>query len=134
MSTIVEVEATDVIKLIAQYLMENGLHRSLEVLQQETSCSLNSVDDIEGFVADIHAGRWDVVLQAISSHNLPPSVLIALYEQIVLEMVELGDMNVARAILSRTPVLLSLKIDDPERYLKLEHMLQKPFFDARYDF
>mmetsp|Transcript_1804 Transcript_1804/g.4015 ORF Transcript_1804/g.4015 Transcript_1804/m.4015 type:complete len:513 (-) Transcript_1804:508-2046(-) len=126
-----EIEATDVIKIILQFCKENGLNESFNTIQNECQVSLNTVDSLENFVSDINAGRWDVVLPTVAQLKLPRSKLEDLYEQIVLEMVELREIDTARAMLRQTQVFQRMKADDPERYIRLEHLCGRTFFDAR---
>jgi hypothetical protein len=57
---------------------------------------------METFVADIHAGRWDLVLGQVSSLQLPREKLVCLYEQVVIELLEAREVELAREVAHRT--------------------------------
>jgi WD40 repeat-containing protein SMU1 len=125
----VEVESADVIRLIIQFLKENGLTTSLRALQEETQVSLNTVDNMETFTADILNGRWEAVLTSLSSLRLSANALMSVFEQMVIEMAELRELDTARALMRTAPALLTMKAEYPQRFHKLEQISQRTYFD-----
>lgn len=111
---IVEIDAADTVRLVMQFLREAGLSKSLRVLQEEANLSLNMVDDLPTFTADLLAGRWDAVLPQVASLALPPALVMGIYEQVVRELAESGrDAAAARTLLKGALPLLMLKAEEP---------------------
>ena len=115
----IEIESRDVIKLVLQFLQENNLTRSLRTLQTESNVPLNSVENLESFVTNIYTGRWEIVLSQLSLMKLPSGKLASIYEQVVFELLEVGEMELAKEILRSTEPLILLKREEPQRFLKI---------------
>ena len=90
-----DVDAADVVKVVLQFLKENSLTASLQTLQDESQVALNTVENLDGLVADVQQGRWDAVMSTIATLKLSPKLLEELYEQLVLEMLELRELDTA---------------------------------------
>jgi hypothetical protein len=127
----VEVAAADVVKVVAQFLKENQLTESLRALQEEAQVALNTVDDVEAFVGDVQQGRWDTVMQVVSTMRLPQGLLFEIYEQLVLDMLEMRELDTARHVLRTSAPMAALREAQPERHARLESIASRPFFDAR---
>jgi WD40 repeat-containing protein SMU1 len=125
------VESADVIRLILQFCKENGLHRTLQTLQEESRVSLNTVDSLDGLVSDVNHGRWDMVLQSASYLSLPSDVQQDLYTQVILELAELKDLETAQHLMRETAPMVEMKQETPERWIRLEAQIKKSHFDPR---
>eukprot|EP01133_Synstelium_polycarpum_P015314 gene15314-18143_t len=93
-------------------------------MQEETGVALNTIEKRDKFLEDVRAGRWDQVLVEMSHIRLTPPRLIDLYEQIVAEMIQRGELDLAKTLLRKTEPMNQLKLGHIDRYLRLEHCLQ----------
>lgn len=66
-----EIDSKDVIRLMLQFMKENNLIESAKILQKESGVALNSVDNIDNFISDIHQGKWENILPTVSEIALP---------------------------------------------------------------
>lgn len=126
-----EVESADVVRVVLQFLQENGLSSSVAALQEESGVSLNATHDIDGLIAHTLGGHWDRVLAAVGHMRLPSPLLSDLYEQVVIELLELREIETARQLLRSAPALLAMKKSHEKRFARLESLTARPFFEPR---
>ena len=125
-----EIAPSDVVQLVLQYLHEHQLYASLRAVQEETQVGLNAVTDVDKLRHSVEQGQWDVVLSSTLAMRLPSSLLVDLYEQLALELLELRDVDTAKALMRNAPALSeSMRKEQPSRFLRLEHLSNKPHFD-----
>jgi WD40 repeat-containing protein SMU1 len=74
-----EIDGGDVVRVLLQFLRENGLERAAAALSDESGVALNSLPDGgAAFASDVGAGRWEAALAALAPLKLPPSALAPL--------------------------------------------------------
>ncbi|KAF1743387.1 hypothetical protein MXB_6, partial [Myxobolus squamalis] len=103
---------------------------SLNAIQEETGITLNAISDIDSFIKNIHEGHWDIVLQTLKNLKLSNKSLMELYEQMIIELIEMREIAAARSLLRQTDPMDLLKQILPLRYLKLENLLSKTYFES----
>ncbi|KUF87850.1 pectate lyase D [Phytophthora nicotianae] len=124
-----EVDSSDAIRLILQFLRENRLFGAMRALQEESQVSLNAVESVDALASDISHGRWDRVLQQTKALECSTTAMMDLYELVALDMMEAQESDVAVQLLRTTPVMATMKQTQPERYLRLEKLAQRVIFD-----
>lgn len=125
-----EIESADVIKLLLQFCKENNLTESWKALSTETKVCMNVVDNVDLFLLDIQNGKWDSVLSQLNTMSLPKEKLEMIYEQVVFEMLESGERELAREIVREAEPFRQMKTAQPERYLKLEYLCKRALLNA----
>ncbi|KAF1772168.1 G-protein beta WD-40 repeat [Phytophthora cactorum] len=124
-----EVDSSDAIRLILQFLRENRLLGAMRALQDEAQVSLNAVESVDSLASDISHGRWDRVLQQTKALECSAATMMDLYELVALDMMEAQECDVAVQLLRNTPAMVTMKQTQPERYLRLEKLAQRAIFD-----
>ncbi|KAH8066615.1 hypothetical protein JL722_1062 [Aureococcus anophagefferens] len=115
----VEIDASDVVRLVLQFLKEHGLSSSAAELERESGVLVNAVEAKGRLVGDVRSGRWDAVLPALASVELPAEAAAAVHEHACYELCDAGEGDVARELL-RHKTLQKLRGAEPERFLRLE--------------
>ena len=68
-------------------------------------------------------------MSTIATLKLSPKLLEELYEQLVLEMIELRELDTAKQLLRGAEPMAALRASKPERHAALEALASRPYFD-----
>jgi WD40 repeat-containing protein SMU1 len=117
----VTISNEDVIRIMMQFCAENGLMNTLSSFHSETGVTLNSVDNCSSLLANVRAGEWDAVLTIVAPLQLSYETLVALHEQVIMELLESGAKEIAKELMICEP-LVSLKHQQLSRWRKLDHL------------
>jgi WD40 repeat-containing protein SMU1 len=108
-----EIDSADVIRIMLQFMKENNLRESMRALSSESGVSLNTIESVDSFLSDIYQGKWDSVLAQVNNLKISRDKLYLLYEQVIFELLEIGDRNCAKELLNSTEVMQTMKSDQP---------------------
>lgn len=116
-----EIPSSQILMLIQQFLQENNLTESLTTLQQESKVYYKSTTFLNHFTT----GNYLECLRDISTCSINPRILVDLYENIVMDWIEEGQVAGARMLLTQTEPMILLRESDSVRYLELEGRLTR---------
>lgn len=119
------IESSDVIRLILQFLQENNLTTAYDALRKESQVNLNTVSDPKTILDSILKGRWDQVLVSLQQIELPAENMMDLYEHVAFEMIETKENDLAHQLLIHSIPLCQLKDVYPMRYRQLEFYIKE---------
>ena len=122
-NTTITLDSSSVIRIILQFLHEQGLQSSVRALQSESNVALGALERPSSLISDCTSGRWDTVLSCCSLLSLPPRILSRIYEQIVRELIAAREIEAARAILRGAAPLAALRVDEPAIIARLEALV-----------
>ncbi|EEA07161.1 uncharacterized protein CMU_000310 [Cryptosporidium muris RN66] len=121
-----EVSNNSIIRVILQFLAENGLEKSFHVLQQESGIYLNGVNSVKLIHEKITSGDWDHFFSLTKIVNLPVDMLVNCYEHIITELLENMEPYAAKFLLKNTkPCIFNMKVSHPSKYNMLLELTNK---------
>lgn len=92
----VNISNKTILKLILQFLLENGLFNSYFTLSEECGVNLNWVNNLNNIKSIISEGLWSELIKILRYIKLPVHLQVLLFEHIILELLELKEPFVAQ--------------------------------------
>ncbi|KAA6396696.1 MAG: putative WD-40 repeat protein [Streblomastix strix] len=121
-----EISGEDIIRIILQFFHENKLDSSYSSLLKETNIDFNSSStDPQTFINDIKIGNWISVIRQINAMKLPQLIVFDIMEEMILELIDLHEHEVARRIIQKNTSLQAMLKVDQQRYNKIIELVQQ---------
>eukprot|EP00158_Paraphelidium_tribonemae_P004490 Partr_v1_DN26784_c3_g1_i2_m8512 putative Smu-1 suppressor of mec-8 and unc-52 homolog (C. elegans) len=112
----IEVKEKDLLLLIAQYLRDAGLTKTLSELEHEAGITYCPVS--HQLSSQIMAGEWTSVCEQVAEIE-NAELLYDLYEHIIVDLHQQERSDVAEELMTKSRVLLDLRETNEQRYLEL---------------
>ncbi|KAH8741385.1 WD-40 repeat protein [Cryptosporidium ryanae] len=122
----INISGDSVIKLILQFLLENGFEDTFFSLQKESNVYLNGVENLDEIENKVMTGSWGDLLFLIKYFKLPVNLLIIIFEHILLELLELKEPYLAKLLFENSePLNKHLRILNPQRYEHFSEVIER---------
>ncbi|KAJ1609792.1 WD-40 repeat and SMART LisH domain-containing protein [Cryptosporidium canis] len=121
----VQISNRSVLKLILQFLLENGLTKSYFTLSEECGVSLNWVESLHKIKSIINEGLWDELIKTLRYVKIPIHLQIIVFEHIALELLELKEPFVAQCLLESNKSIFLHNSQYTEKYNVLLEFIEK---------
>lgn len=96
-----EVAADDMVRVVLQFLREQGLTTSARALQRESGVGLTGVESPGDLGAWVRSGKWEGVLSTLSWLEVPRELCIDVHELVALELADNGESDLALEVVGR---------------------------------
>ncbi|KAJ6243197.1 wd40 repeat-containing protein smu1 [Anaeramoeba flamelloides] len=120
------VEKNDLIQIVLQFLQENELYETKQILQKECKISLNIVPSQETLLLGIEEGKWGEVLTLLEGVTLPLKLYFDLHEEIIVELLILQEKEIATELF-KTKLLGDKKTQFNEKIQRRIKRMKKMF-------
>ncbi|KAH7648995.1 WD0 repeat [Cryptosporidium bovis] len=129
----IDISRDSVIKLILQFLLENGFEDTFFSLQRESNVYLNGVKKLDDIENKVISGSWGDLLFLIKYLKLPVNLLVIIFEHILLELLELKEPYLAKLLMENSePLKKHLRISNPEKYESFSEVIERSIEITRH--
>ncbi|KAJ6248159.1 wd40 repeat-containing protein smu1 [Anaeramoeba flamelloides] len=120
------VEKNDLVQIVLQFLQENELYETKQILEKECKIWLNIVPSQETLLVGIEEGKWGEVLTLLEGVTLPLKLYFDLHEEIIVELLILQEKEIATELF-KTKLLGNKKTQFNEKEQRRIKRMKKMF-------